>query len=74
MKRISSVLLVAALMVAMLSVGAGSAFAKSDRAVENCEDNIDKQEERGLLGSETGSAKDKKQQDEAVTNCDQFWN
>ena len=74
MKRILSVLLVAALMVAMLSVGAGSAFAKSFQAVENCGQNVNKQYERGQTGSETGSAKDKKQDDAAVTNCDQAWN
>ena len=27
----------------------------------------------GLTGSQTGSLNDEKQQDEAVTNCDQFW-
>ena len=73
MKRILSVLLVAALMVAMLSVGAGSAFARSSQAVENCGENVGKQYDRGQTGSQTGSANDKKQDNSAVTNCDQGW-
>ena len=73
MKRILSVLLVAALMVAMLSVGAGSAFARNFQAVENCGENVGKQYLRGQTGSQTGSATDKKQDNSAVTNCDQGW-
>jgi hypothetical protein len=75
MKRILSVIMVAALMVAMLSVGAGSAFAKSAQSIENCFENIAKQNARGQTGAETGDQgpEDDKLAPTAVTNCDQFW-
>ena len=72
MKRILSVVLVAALMVAMLSVGAGSAFAKSPQSQGNCSENIAKQTAGGNTGA-TGSEKDEKRLNLAVTNCNQIW-
>ena len=78
MKRIFSFLLVAALMVAMLSVNAASAFAYSPtnpnpKALANCVENIAKQNANGQTGSETGSPNDDKLAPTAVTNCDHFW-
>ncbi|MFM9107704.1 MAG: hypothetical protein ACKOWF_13510 [Chloroflexota bacterium] len=43
------------------------------RAVENCRENIAKQNENGQTGANTGDAQDPKSLPTAVTNCDHFW-
>ena len=84
MKRIVSVLTVAAIVVAMLAASAGNAFAFAGnpngadapgqaKAVENCFETIARQDAKGVTGTTTGSPKDEKLLPTAVTNCDHFW-
>ncbi len=82
MKRIITVLTVAALMAVMLVAGAGSAFAKAyteesggpsqgnitEQADDNCEANVMKQTEE-----EVAAGGGPKQDIDAPTNCDHFY-
>jgi len=54
--------------------GGNSANAPGQaNAIENCSENIGKQNANGQTGANTGSDNDPKQADTAVTNCDHFW-
>jgi hypothetical protein len=76
MRRIITVLAVAALMAVMLVAGAGYAFAfawhdngkVTPQAEENCDANIDKQSEKGV-----SAGGGKKEDVPAPTNCDHFY-
>jgi hypothetical protein len=83
MRRILLVLAAAALMVTS-SVGYAFGAANPDsngghgkgqtKAQLNCGSTAQRQNQNGQDGAQTGSPNDEKQQGEAVTNCDHFWN
>jgi hypothetical protein len=83
MRRILLVVVVAALMV-ISSVGYAFGAANPDsnggqgtgqtKAQQNCGSTGFRQNQNGQDGGQTGSPNDEKQQGEAVTNCDHFWN
>lgn len=63
-------------LVVTLGAGGAAAYggeAPNPRAVENCRENIAKQNENGQTGANTGDAQDPKSLPTAVTNCDHFW-
>lgn len=62
----------------VVTLGAGGAAAyggdnPNPKAVENCRDAIQKQNDNGQTGANTGNDQDPKQEKTAVTNCDHFW-
>ena len=72
---LASLVIVSATAFAYSNGGGNSANAPGQaKAIQNCVDNINKQNGNGQTGSNTGSANDSKQLNTAVTNCDNFWN
>ena len=51
---------------------ANAAAGLANQSVK-CSETINRQDDMEVTGANTGSAKDPKQDDTAVTNCDQYW-
>jgi len=80
MRGIASIILAISLAFPIpVAFAASNGSGKSNQApgqvvaIANCYANIIKQTANGQTGAKTGSGKDKKQLDTAVTNCDHFW-
>ncbi len=54
--------------------GNSSSAPGQANAIQNCIDNIIKQNANGQVGTANGNANDNKQLNTAVTDCDHFWN